>query len=105
MTPAPKRPLRVALIDLDGTLMHTAPDLALAANRVRGELGLPELHEERIAQFVGKGTDILVHRALTDDMEGRVGEDAFSAPGPRSRTIIVRCLARSHAFLSASRWP
>jgi len=73
----PERPLRVALIDLDGTLMHTAPDLALAANRVRGEFGLPGLGEERISKFVGKGTDVLVHRALTDDLHGRVGEEAF----------------------------
>ena len=74
---ARERPLRAALIDLDGTLMHTAPDLALAANRVRGEFGLPNLEEERISQFVGKGTDILVHRALTNDIHGRVAEDAF----------------------------
>jgi len=74
---ARERPLRVALIDLDGTLMHTAPDLALAANRVRSEFGLPGLDEERISQFVGKGTDMLVHRALTNDIHGRVGEDTF----------------------------
>ena len=67
----------MALIDLDGTLMHTAPDLALAANRVRGEFGLPGLDEQRISQFVGKGTDVLVHRALTDDLQGRVGDEAF----------------------------
>ena len=73
-----ERPLRAVLIDLDGTLMHTAPDLALAANRVRGEFGLPGLDEERISEFVGKGTDILVHRALTNDIHGRVGEDAFT---------------------------
>ena len=57
--------------------MHTAPDLALAANRVRSEFGLPGLDEERISQFVGKGTDMLVHRALTDDIHGRVGDEVF----------------------------
>ncbi|HYB51035.1 MAG TPA: phosphoglycolate phosphatase [Burkholderiaceae bacterium] len=77
MSPAPRGPLRAALIDLDGTLMHTAPDLALAANRVRSEFGLPGLDEERISQFVGKGTDMLVHRALTDDIHGRVGDEVF----------------------------
>jgi phosphoglycolate phosphatase len=41
MAQTAQRWLRAALIDLDGTLMHTAPDLALAANRVRVELGLP----------------------------------------------------------------
>jgi phosphoglycolate phosphatase len=70
--------LRAVLIDLDGTLLETAPDLALAANRVRNEAGLPDLPVARIAQFIGKGTDILVQRALTDDMEGRVDAAQFA---------------------------
>jgi phosphoglycolate phosphatase len=69
--------LRAVLIDLDGTLLDTAPDLALAANRVRAEFGLADLGVDRIAQFVGKGTDILVHRALRDDLDGRVDGPDF----------------------------
>ncbi len=68
------RALQAVLIDLDGTLMDTAPDLALAANRMRGDFGLPALAVERIASFVGKGAEMLIHRALTDDMTGRVDE-------------------------------
>lgn len=64
--------LRAVLIDLDGTLMDTAPDLAAAANRMRADFGLPPLPVERIAQFVGKGAEMLVHRALTDRLDGRV---------------------------------
>jgi phosphoglycolate phosphatase len=69
--------LRAALIDLDGTLLDTAPDLAVAANRVRSEFGLPDLAVARVAEFVGKGTDMLVHRALTDDLRGRVDDASF----------------------------
>jgi len=69
--------LRATLIDLDGTLLETAPDLAYAANRVRAEFGLPDLPVERIAQFIGKGTDVLLHRSLTNDLEGRVAEEKF----------------------------
>lgn len=72
-----------ALIDLDGTLLETAPDLALAANAVRSESGLAPLAVARIAQFVGKGTDRLVHRALTDDMHGKL-EPARFAPAKAS---------------------
>lgn len=64
--------LVAVLIDLDGTLMDTAPDLAWAANHTRGDFGLPDLPLARIAAFVGKGADVLIHRALTDDLEGRV---------------------------------
>ena len=70
--------LRGVLIDLDGTLMDTAPDLAAAANRMRADFGLPPLPLDRIAAFVGKGAEVLVHRALTDDLNGRADAEAFS---------------------------
>jgi len=71
--------LDAVLIDLDGTLIDTAPDLAAAANAMRAEFGLQALPIERIAAFVGKGADVLVHRALTDDLAGRAGEEDFAA--------------------------
>jgi len=79
----PNRPrgavgLRATLLDLDGTLLDTAPDLAFAANRAREAFGLPELPIGRIALFVGKGTDILVQRALTDNIDGRVAGADFA---------------------------
>ena len=70
--------LRGVLIDLDGTLMDTAPDLAAAANRMRADFGLPPLPLDRIAAFVGKGAEVLVHRALTDDLNGRAEPEAFA---------------------------
>jgi phosphoglycolate phosphatase len=70
--------LHGVLIDLDGTLMDTAPDLAAAANRMRADFGLPPLPLERIAAFVGKGAEVLVHRALTDKLDGRADPQAFA---------------------------
>jgi len=70
--------LHGVLIDLDGTLMDTAPDLAAAANRMRADFGLPPLPLERVAAFVGKGAEVLVHRALTDTLDGRAEPAAFS---------------------------
>jgi len=74
----PRAALRAVLIDLDGTLMDTAPDLAAAANAMRADFGLDPLPVERIAAFVGKGADVLVHRALTDDLAGRATEEDFA---------------------------
>ena len=71
--------VRGVLIDLDGTLIDTAPDLAAAANRMRAEFGLAELPVQRIATFVGKGAELLVHRAMTDALDQRL-EDARFAP-------------------------
>lgn len=69
--------LRGVLIDLDGTLMDTAPDLAAAANRMRADVGLPPLPIERIAAFVGKGAEVLVRRALTDSFDGQIDASTF----------------------------
>jgi len=66
------------LIDLDGTLLDTAPDLAAAANRMRADFGLPPLPVARIAAFVGKGAEVLVHRALTDALDGRASAEDFA---------------------------
>lgn len=63
--------VRAILIDLDGTLMDTVPDLAEAVNCMREELGLPRIAVDRIARYIGKGAGVLIHRALTDDLEGR----------------------------------
>ena len=69
---------RAVLIDLDGTLMDTVPDLAEAANRMRADFGLAPLPAERIAAFVGKGAEVLVHRALTDELDGHADDTRFA---------------------------
>jgi phosphoglycolate phosphatase len=74
------------LIDLDGTLMDTVPDLAAAANRMRADFGLASLPVERVAAFVGKGADVLVHRALTDQLDGKTGDAEFQ----RGRAAFYR---------------
>lgn len=58
--------------------MDTVPDLAAASNRMRRDFGLPPLPVDRIAQYVGKGTIVLIHRSLTDDLDGRVDEAALA---------------------------
>jgi len=68
---------RGVLIDLDGTLLDTVPDLAAAVNAMRAELGRPPLSVDRVATYVGKGADVLVHRALTESIDGRADEAAF----------------------------
>jgi len=42
-------------LDLDGTLLDTVPDLAVAANAMLRELGLPKRSDEELRTYVGGG--------------------------------------------------
>jgi phosphoglycolate phosphatase len=55
MSGRPEAPVRGVLFDLDGTLVDSAPDLAAAANRLRGEHGLPPLPLAQLRPMVGSG--------------------------------------------------
>ena len=77
------------MIDLDGTLADTIPDLAEAANRMLRELGRPELEPALIRTFVGKGIPRLVERALAGNLDGRVD----GAQRERALPLYERCYA------------
>jgi phosphoglycolate phosphatase len=55
---------RAVVFDLDGTLIDSAPDLHIAANRMLNDLRRPTLTLENVAGFVGNGVPTLVARCL-----------------------------------------
>jgi phosphoglycolate phosphatase len=55
-------PLAV-LFDLDGTLLDTAADIALALNRAIHEFGWPAIPESAVRVMIGRGAPILIERA------------------------------------------
>ena len=61
--------IKVIMIDLDGTLLDTADDLALAANLMLKDLGLPEQSTSTIRSYIGKGIQKLVKRTLTGQLD------------------------------------
>ena len=69
---------RAAIIDLDGTLLDTAADLAAAVNAMLLAMGRAALPVEQVAGYVGRGVEVLVHRALTLSLDGRVPADSFT---------------------------
>ncbi|MFM2407495.1 MAG: hypothetical protein RL358_237 [Pseudomonadota bacterium] len=65
-----QRPLPVAaiVIDLDGTLLHTAPQLSEAANRMLRDMNYAPVSQTLLSSYIGNGISWLVKRALTGDM-------------------------------------
>jgi len=60
-----KLSVRAVLFDLDGTLVDSAPDLTLAANKMLSALGYPSVDCWQVKGWVGDGVRSLVRRALT----------------------------------------
>ena len=77
------------MIDLDGTLADTIPDLAEAANMMMRELGRPGLGPQLIRTFVGKGIARLVERVLAGSLEASVDAALLA----RALPIFERCYA------------
>jgi phosphoglycolate phosphatase len=78
----PARAVRAVLVDLDGTVLDTAADLAAAANRMLADVGLPERDPALLAIFVGKGIPMLVRRALAGSLEGAVDDALYARALP-----------------------
>jgi phosphoglycolate phosphatase len=72
------RGIAAVMVDLDGTLLDTVPDLAAAAERMLAALGLPQRRAEEIRSFIGKGIPNLVQRCLRASA-GETGAEALQA--------------------------
>jgi phosphoglycolate phosphatase len=70
--------VRAVVIDLDGTLLDSAPDLGRAANRMLAEVRLPALELDVIKSFIGNGITNLVKRSLSTASGETPSEDYFA---------------------------
>jgi phosphoglycolate phosphatase len=61
-----KRPCRLFLFDLDGTLIDSRADITCSVNLTLARMNLPQLHESRITDFVGNGVQALIERSLRE---------------------------------------
>ncbi|QTF91647.1 phosphoglycolate phosphatase [Halomonas sp. BM-2019] len=88
--------------DLDGTLIDSVPDLALAVDAALAELGLPTAGEARVRDWVGNGSLKLMERALCHVAYAGTGEaDPATALRGGSPAIDSDLLERAHqAFLA-----
>lgn len=78
--------IEAVLIDLDGTLVDSVPDLAAAVDAMLAQLGYPPRGEDNVRRWVGNGTENLIRRAIHGGLEGseegRVPDDLVARAWP-----------------------
>ena len=55
--------VRAFVFDMDGTILHTLPDLVIAANEALGQMGFPTRTYDEILGLMGEGGAHMVERA------------------------------------------
>ena len=86
-------PIRAVIFDLDGTLIDTAGEIALALERTFVELGIPALPQPAVVDLIGRGIQSLVRRAL--QQSGAEGDSAYEAALARFETHYADVVATS----------
>ena len=64
--------LQAVFFDLDGTLVDSAPDLVVAMQRLRAELGETPVDVTAIGQVVSKGGRAMLRRGFADADDARI---------------------------------
>jgi len=87
------------LIDVDGTLVDSVPDLAFCVDAMMERLGRPPYGEAAVRNWVGNGVERLVRRALIGQLDG----EPIDADVERALPIFLDLYAentsgRSHLY-------
>jgi phosphoglycolate phosphatase len=70
------------LIDVDGTLVDSVPDLAYCVDEMMKRLDRPVYGEDMVRNWVGNGVERLVRRALIGQLNGEPDEAEFERAYP-----------------------
>jgi len=76
-----KKPAMV-LIDVDGTLVDSVPDLAYCVDEMMKQLGKPVYGEDMVRNWVGNGVERLTRRALIGQLNGEPDDELFEKAYP-----------------------
>ncbi|MGI1989134.1 phosphoglycolate phosphatase [Shewanella glacialipiscicola] len=74
--------IKAIAFDLDGTLIDSVPDLAVATQATLAELGLSSCTEAQVRTWVGNGAEMLMRRAMTHALGLDVEQTALDAAMP-----------------------
>ena len=67
----PLNDIHAVILDLDGTLINSVPDLDAALNGMLQDMSLPAIDEASIRMFVGRGTPHLVKSTISVYLDGQ----------------------------------
>lgn len=87
-------PIKAVVIDLDGTLLDTASDLADAAAAMAAELGVPAVDEATLKTYIGNGVSRLVKRVLTGEMDAEPPKELFERALPVFEKYYAQWVSR-----------
>lgn len=73
---------KMILIDLDGTLVDSVPDLTYCVDAMMARLGRPARGEAAVRNWVGNGVERLVRRALIGRLDGEPDETDYQRAYP-----------------------
>ncbi|MCM8855594.1 MAG: phosphoglycolate phosphatase [Candidatus Thiodiazotropha sp.] len=73
---------KMILIDVDGTLVDSVPDLAYCVDEMMKQLGRAPHGESKVRDWVGNGVERLVRRALIGQLDGEPEEADFERAYP-----------------------
>ena len=90
--------VKAIVIDLDGTLLHTAPELAEAANLMLRDINYAPVSQELLASYIGNGISWLVKRALTGDMHATPDAALYDHALPIFEKHYTELLLQSRVF-------
>ena len=76
-----KKP-EMILIDVDGTLVDSVPDLTFCVDEMMKQLDMPVRGEALVREWVGNGVERLVRRALIGQLDGEPDEALFERAYP-----------------------
>jgi len=72
----------MVLIDVDGTLVDSVPDLAYCVDEMMKQLGMSVHGEEKVRNWVGNGVERLTRRALIGQLDGEPEDALFEKAYP-----------------------
>ena len=72
----------MVLIDVDGTLVDSVPDLTYCVDEMMKQLNMPTHGEAKVRNWVGNGVERLVRRALIGKLEGEPDEALYEKAYP-----------------------